>query len=192
MYHETQQNLDKSLQDILTEKARAFNEKVFDRESSTPDVLMNAFSLTHDVKDKDPQYWSRSLGSLFQDIVVKTCEASRPDITPPIRVEKSEPCDFIMGKFAIDTKYRFGSGDSKTSKLICNDARILIDLGFIPVMLILRTDSLASRIKAFKNAGWKVLEGDAAFDFIKTETGIDLKKKLIDAKGKFNYSSVNL
>ena len=50
--------------------------------------------------------------------------------------------------------------------------------GLRPVLLILREDNLSSALNACRSGGWNILIGDAAFDYINSASGFDLKSWL--------------
>ena len=85
-----------------------------------------------------------------------------------------------MGEYAVDTKYRLGSGDSGTLKKFKQYAETLKLDGFQPIFLILRTDNLSAALTA--SVDWNVHVGDKSFEFIVQKTGFNLKQWLIDLK----------
>jgi hypothetical protein len=82
--------------------------------------------------------------------------------SPALRIGLDEPCDFLIGAQAIDTKYRIGSGDSGTLKKFRSYGKLLIEQGYEPILLIVREDNLGNAINACLLSGWKVLTGDDA------------------------------
>jgi hypothetical protein len=156
-------NLDavsRSLENILGEYEQAFGAKVFDGESSEEDDLMLVFGLTQTIKAKNKQYWGRQLGMCWQRIVTELCR---------------QICDLVVGKDAIDTKYRIGSGDSGTLKKFKQYAARLEDLGYRPVLLILREDNLPAAITACLTGGWTVMTGSETHGYLREITGFDLQ-----------------
>jgi len=96
--------------------------------------------------------------------------------------EKQDLCDFVFiqdedKKYAIDTKWRFISNDSKTVRQIAFSAVQLKALGFTPLLLIKRPrrESLKSPIDRFEKSGWLIKSDDTALSFVKEKTGFDLK-----------------
>lgn len=77
---------------------------------------MDVFGISPELKRENRQYWGRELGMCWQRLVIEVCKHTRKDYAPSIRVGADEPCDLVVGKLAIDTKYRIGSGDSGTLK----------------------------------------------------------------------------
>ena len=155
-----------------------FHKKIHINNESDSDVLMKALGVTPEQKLHNRQYWGRELGMCWQRLIIEVCQTTRKDFKPALRFGNDEPCDLLIGNIAIDTKYRIGSGDSGTHKKFRNYATQLITHGFKPLMLILREDNLPGAIHSCTQGGWKILTGDASFDFIKQQTKIDLKEYL--------------
>jgi len=167
--------LDSSLERILEQYGQAFASKIFLDESVEEDDLMLIFGLTQRIKAENKQYWGRELGMCWQRIVVELCRYSRGDFNNGIREGLDEICDLVIGSHAIDTKYRIGSGDSGTLKKFRQYAVRLKNLGYNPILLILRNDNLPNAIGACINGGWEVKMGEQAYEYIRNETGFDLQ-----------------
>ena len=168
-----------AIESILNNYQTKFNTKEFSEVLETSDILMDLFEIDPLIKRQNMQYWSRELGMCWQRLVVDVAQSHRT-YGPPIRWGADEPCDLVLGKTAIDTKYRVGSGDSGTLKKLKDYAVQLTDQGFIPVMLILRTDSLQSSVDACESGGWKVYTGQDSFKFIERRCGVDLQAMLLE------------
>lgn len=168
-----------AIESILNNYQTKFNTKEFSEVLETSDILMDLFDIDPLIKRQNMQYWSRELGMCWQRLVVDVAQNHRT-YGPPIRWGGDEPCDLVLGKTAIDTKYRVGSGDSGTLKKLKDYASQLTDQGFVPVMLILRTDSLQSSVDACESGGWKVYTGQDSFKFIERRCGVDLQAMLLE------------
>jgi len=107
---------DKTLEQILDEYAKSFAEKIYNVENNDRDILMDVFGISPEMKRENRQYWGRELGKCWERLVVEIFRSTRDDFQPGLRVGQDEPCDLVVGKYAIDTKYRLGSGDSGTLK----------------------------------------------------------------------------
>src|SRR2546427_6762846 len=108
--------LDAKLEAILEAYSKSFRSKVFGGESTEVDELMQVFGLTQEKKMGNRQFWGRELGMCFQRIVVEICKERCRHFSPARRRGADELFDLQVGKDAIDTKYRIGSGDSGTLK----------------------------------------------------------------------------
>ncbi len=175
------------LSEILSRYRRSFAEKVYTIENQDHDVLMDVFGLTPDIKRENRQYWGRELGMCWQLIVTRVFQHTRDDFEPALRVDNDEPCDFRIADFAVDTKYRIGSGDSGTLKKFRSYGPLLRELGYEPIFLILRSDNLPAAITACLAGTWQVLTAMDSFDFIEAHTGFDLYQYLNQIRGDYRF-----
>lgn len=171
---------------MFEEYQGSFSKKNYEEIKQESDLLMDIFKITNEMKNENRQYWGRELGMIWQKLVSGVCCYSKPKLwSEPIKIGKDEPCDLILGNYAIDTKYRVGSGDSGTLKKFKSYGPLLRKKGFVPVMLFLREDNLPAAITACKKGGWEIYQGDESFEFVKNKTGVDLKDWLASLKGKY-------
>lgn len=177
---------------VLDKYSVNFTDKVYSDGYNDTDLLMNAFGITQELKSENKQYWGRELGKCWENLLRDLFEATCSDFQPPIKFGKDEPADFFVGKEAIDTKYRVGSGDSGTLKKFETYGKLLKKKGYKPVFLFLRNDNLKSALSKMDAGGWKRYTDDDTFDYIKTKTGFDLKEWLINlAKdGKYKIKRI--
>ncbi len=161
-----------SLDEILKRYQSSFVDKVYSGENDDHDLLMDVFGIEPELKRENRQYWGRELGMCWQLLVIEACK-SLAGFQPALRVGQDEPCDLVVGKYAIDTKYRIGSGDSGTLKKFKAYGPMLRKLGYEPVFLILREDNLPAAIQACNTGTWKVCTGQESLDFISEISGFD-------------------
>jgi hypothetical protein len=96
-------------------------------------------------------------------------------------------CDLVVAKYAIDTKYRIGSGNSGTLKKFKQYGGALRKMGLEPVMLFLRHDNLRAAITACRTGGWTITTGNDSYDFLRSITsGFDLKAWLQARTGRYS------
>jgi hypothetical protein len=182
-------DLQNSLSVILSQYQNSFSSKVYSDENDECDILMNVFSLTAKTKRENAQYWGRELGMCWQKIVIEICKYHCQDFKPAFKLDEGgEPCDLIVGEYAIDTKYRIGSGEDATHKKLTRYRDLLTNMGYTPTLLILRTDSLSTAINACKKAKWNVLTGQESMNFIHNISGVDIKTFLEINAGKYTIS----
>jgi hypothetical protein len=168
-----------NIQYILDDYQNRFKNKQIDDKLCEPDLLMNVFNIDSILKTKNMQYWNRELGMCWQKIIIDTFK-NHKDYLPAFKNGTEEPCDLIVGDYAIDTKYRIGSGDSGTLKKFRKNALFLQEKNFKPLLLVLRKDNLVKKLR-----GWDILTDEESFEFILKHSGIDLKKTLMELQGKF-------
>ena len=173
------------LHTILQMYQDSFVAKVYGDENDDIDILMRIFNLTPALKRENRQYWGRELGMCWQLLVTRIFKDTRTDFASALRFEKDEPCDFVFGQYAIDTKYRIGSGDSGTLKKFKTYGSLLKAQGYEPILLVLREDNLPAAIRACEQGNWKVFTGDATFQFILEHSGFDLQNYLNQKGGDY-------
>lgn len=173
------------LENILKNYQNSFVGKDYAEENDEYDPLMNVFGISPQLKRENRQYWGRELGMCWQLLVIEVCKTHCHNFKPALRMGTDEPCDLIVEKYAIDTKYRIGSGDSGTLKKFKSYGPLLAEQGYQPTFLILRTDNLASAITACQTGQWNIYTGDNSFDFIRAVSGFDLKNFLAERAGAY-------
>lgn len=166
------------LGEVLQHYRGSFTGKAYHEENNDTDPLMDVFGITPDLKRENRQYWGRELGMCWQRLIVELCRQTCNDFGPALRFDADEPCDLTVGKRAIDTKYRMGSGDSGTLKKFKAYAPLLKKAGYEPVLLIVREDNLPAAMTACNVGGWTVLTGDFTFEYVTQLTGFDIKAYL--------------
>jgi len=176
-------DLDIELRKILGQYRESFSDKTYNDENNDSDVLMGLFGISPELKRENRQYWGRELGMCWQLLIDRLCQLKCKNYKPALKIEADEPTDLFIGKDAIDTKYRIGSGDSGTLKKFKKYGALLTEQGYRPVLLILREDNLSAAITACKVGGWKIYTGKASFEYIKNKTGFDLEQYLNSLKG---------
>jgi len=167
------------LHDIIGGYQKSFIAKTYGEENTDIDLLMNVFGISPELKKENKQYWGRELGKCWESLVVSIFK-NIDGFKPALKVDADEPCDFRINDYAVDTKYRVGSGDSGTLKKFKQYGALLSDKGYTPVFLFLREDNLPAAITACRKGGWAVLCGQDSFDFILDKTGFDFKQFLIE------------
>lgn len=185
MDNKKQQENESLILPILQRYYCSFKEKTYSEENNDTDVLMDIYGITPEQKRENRQYWGRELGMIWQLIVTEICRNNCSNFSPALKMGNDEPCDLILGKDAIDTKYRIGSGDSGTLKKFKKYGQLLDDNGYCPILLLLREDNLSAAITACKTGGWTVLTGKDAFDYLYQQTGVDIYHLLKNQKGKY-------
>lgn len=170
--------IEANLDAVLQRYQSSFVEKVYSDENDDHDILMDAFGITPLLKRENRQYWGRELGKCWESLVIEACR-NVDSFQPALKIGGDEPCDLRVGNYAIDTKYRVGSGDSGTLKKFKQYGPLLKENGYEPVFLFLRSDNLPAAMTACQNGGWTIYIGKQSFDFIQKISGFDLEGYLI-------------
>ena len=118
--------------------------------------------------------------SVLEELIQRSFGAQNFYIPRRYRRKKGsdEPCDLIVQNYAIDTKYRLGSGDSGTLKKFKSYGHLLREQGYEPVFLFLREDNLPAAMTACRKGNWNMYIGKQSFDFIKNISGFDMEDYL--------------
>ena len=177
--------IENQLNSILKKYQESFVGKSYSEENYDLDLLMNVFGLSPQLKRENRQYWGRELGMCWQLLVAEICKAHCKDFKPALKFGADEPCDLVVGKYAIDTKYRIGSGDSGTLKKFKQYGAMLIEQGYKPVFLILRSDNLPAAMTACYAGGWEVRTNESSYQFVREISGFDIKSFLTQRAAGF-------
>lgn len=119
------------IEQILSSYCTSFRAKAYNRENDDSDLLMDIFGITPNKKRENRQYWGRELGMMWQKIIICLAQEYAPNrYAQAFHSGNDEPCDLIIGEYAIDTKYRIGSGDSGTLKKFKQYAELLNSMGY--------------------------------------------------------------
>ncbi|KXA15553.1 hypothetical protein [Gardnerella pickettii] len=171
--------LENELEKLIKQYSDSFSSKTYDEENNEYDPLMRLFNITPAIKRENRQYWGRELGKFWERFVIEIFKFCRPDLFKPAKkYGRDEPYDLIVGKYAIDTKYRVGSGDSGTLKKFKQYGEKISNLGYKPIFLMVREDNLPAAMTAIHKGGWTTYTGKASFEFITNLTGIDILQLL--------------
>lgn len=181
--------VDRKLDEVLSQYSRSFKAKSYEAENNDTDILMDVFGITPELKRENRQYWGRELGMCWQVLVTKVAEYNCADYQKALKVGRDSPIDLFIGKDAVDTKYRIGSGDAGTLKKFRMNGKLLIEQGYNPVLLILREDNLGAALNACISGGWKVYIGEETLAYIKTKTQYDINSYLQSIKGQFGIQA---
>lgn len=166
--------IDQKLSDILKQYQNNFSKKIYTDVYDSTDILMETFGITQKLKRENKQFWGRQLGACWQYLIAELCKSTCKDYGDALRFNRDEPCDLVVGKNAIDTKYRMGSGDSGTLKKFRQYGTLLQDENYQPVILCVREDNLPAAMTACKAGGWLIYTGTSTFDYIERMTKFDL------------------
>lgn len=169
--------MENKLDDVLRRYHSSFVEKIYSDENDDHDLLMDAFGITPQLKRENRQYWGRELGKCWESLVIEACK-DVDTFQPALRIGDDEPCDLRVANYAIDTKYRVGSGDSGTLKKFKQYGPLLKEHGYTPVFLFLREDNLPAAMTACQRGEWEIYIGQDSFDFIQRVSGFDMKDYL--------------
>lgn len=177
--------IEDGLDKILRQYQGSFSEKVYNSENEDHDLLMDAFDISPARKRENRQYWGRELGMCWQLLVTEVCRISCSGFGGAVKFGADEPYDLTVGKYAIDTKYRIGSGDSGTLKKFKSYGPFLKEKGYEPKLVIVREDNLQAAITACQVGEWNITTGKASYNFIREISGFDIEEYLTQRANQF-------
>jgi hypothetical protein len=185
-------SIENSLESILEDYKRSFNNKIFSDNSSDEDDLMLVFGLTQEIKSQNKQFWGRELGHCWEKIITTLCRQKCENFGDRIKYGSGRKhlCDFVIGDVAVDTKYRIGSGDQGTLDKFELYGSKLREKGYRPFMLILRKDNLSQAINACQRGGWTVKTDNETYEYISGITSFDLKSWLKAKRNCYNPNDI--
>jgi hypothetical protein len=173
--------------DIFRRYQKSFRERVAATGEGGHDPLMDVFGIKPEQKAGEAQFWGRELGMCWERLVIG-CFASHPRYRPGVTRGREQLCDLVVGHDAIDTKYRVGSGDAGTLGKIVAHGAALSAQGLEPMLLVFRDDSLAAARSRLSKGGWRLIEGAAALDWVRENSGVDLVALLRARRHRFAIS----
>ena len=168
--------------EVFAKQEQLFQAKEHDNSLPEEDVLMKRFEITSLDKLTNKQYYNRELGKVFETLCKKTFRHKHNDRCKDAPIVKKkggrtyEPFDLIFDNYAIDFKYRLGSGDSGTLNRLRKSVLWALEKGYEPVYLILREDNLDPVLKALQRLGARIIQGEDTFRFIEEESGVNLRE----------------
>nr|WP_250807483.1 hypothetical protein [Neorhizobium tomejilense] len=187
MVGETSIQIENQLEGILGKCRDAFAARKFEDLESSTDLLMQSLSVTPSMKAANRQYWGRELGIAWENLLKVIWKTADGDCHFPMSGDPDHPCDIVGSRFAVDAKYRVGSGDSGTLQKLRRNGATLRESGKEPILLVFRDDSLRSSLAAAKAGGWTVKHGEETLRFVKEELGFDLRSFLSKQAPAFKF-----
>lgn len=176
-------SLTKGLDATLSRYRSSFADKVFEEKIAKSDPLMEVFGLTPEEKSKNPQYWGRELGKMWELLVLDICLHHTISATRPSDGDERQPCDVVVDGIGLETKYRSGSGDTNFQKKIRSSGKVLAETGLQPILLFFRDDNLPQVLGTARRSGWLFYQGEQTFDFIRDRFAFDIAAYLRSRKG---------
>jgi hypothetical protein len=172
--------MNNDLKNLVESYKLSFEKKILNHKHFKQDDIMNLFNKNQYDLLLNKQYWHREFGKFYEKYV-KIIAKSKLKYNDSPKYKKYDLCDLVIDNFAIDTKYRIGSGDSGTVRKLKFYGEQLIKLNYKPILLIFRDDNLEGTIKSLSKE-WNVLTGDNSNKFIIEHLDFDIKKSLNDLR----------
>lgn len=134
-------------------------------------------------------------GSLIEDLAFACLKMVHPDAEGKVKIRntiddspKSFEIDCLIGKKAMEIKWKDATTDGDHVKKENKRVMAIKNAGYIPIRLMFfepnRDNAIRNQAKLkklYEEMGGEYYSGQEAWDFIKNDTGIDLRKLLEDA-----------
>lgn len=200
---------DERLIRIILKYREELQKKIRDRklemESDNNDhyVLYNALGFTSeegyqiDVQQNVGRFLYKYAGSLIEELAIKCFKLAHPDVQEKVKLPntidrspKTVEIDCLIGKRAIEIKWKDATTDGDHIKKEHKRVRIIQEAGYIPIRIMFfepnRDQAIRIQSKLrdlYHELGGEYYSGDEAWEYLERDTGIDLKS-IIERNGK--------
>lgn len=200
---------DEKLIRIILKYREELQKKIRDRklemESDNNDhyVLYNALGFTSkegyqiDFQQNVGRFLYKYAGSLIEELAIKCFKLAHPDAQEKVKLPntidrspKTVEIDCLIGKRAIEIKWKDATTDGDHIKKEHKRVRIIQEAGYIPIRIMFfepnRDQAIRIQSKLrdlYHELGGEYYSGDKAWEYLERDTGIDLKS-IIERNGK--------
>ena len=189
---------------IIANYRSDFQKKILERkeemESDNNDhyLLYNVLGFTSeegyqvDLQQNVGRFLYKYAGSLMEDLVINCLKMAHSDAVSKVKLKntidrspKTVEIDCLIGNRAIEIKWKDATTDGDHIKKEHKRVRVIKDAGYIPIRLMFfepnreRAIRIQIRLKdLYEELGGEYYSGAAAWEYLKKDTGIDLRKIL--------------
>ena len=189
---------------IIANYRSDFQKKILERkeemESDNNDhyLLYNVLGFTSeegyqvDFQQNVGRFLYKYAGSLMEDLVINCLKMAHSDAVSKVKLKntidrspKTVEIDCLIGNRAIEIKWKDATTDGDHIKKEHKRVRVIKDAGYIPIRLMFfepnreRAIRIQIRLKdLYEELGGEYYSGAAAWEYLKEDTGIDLRKIL--------------
>lgn len=189
---------------IIANYRSDFQKKILERkeemESDNNDhyLLYNVLGFTSeegyqvDFQQNVGRFLYKYAGSLMEDLVINCLKMAHSDAVSKVKLKntidrspKTVEIDCLIGNRAIEIKWKDATTDGDHIKKEHKRVRVIKDAGYIPIRLMFfepnreRAIRIQIRLKdLYEELGGEYYSGAAAWEYLKKDTGIDLRKIL--------------
>lgn len=166
-------------------------------------VLYNALGFTSeegyqiDFQQNVGRFLYKYAGSLIEELAIKCFKLAHPDAQEKVKLPntidrspKTVEIDCLIGKRAIEIKWKDATTDGDHIKKEHKRVRIIQEAGYIPIRIMFfepnRDQAIRIQSKLrdlYHELGGEYYSGDEAWEYLERDTGIDLKS-IIERNGK--------
>lgn len=189
---------------IIANYRSDFQKKILERkeemESDNNDhyLLYNVLGFTSeegyqvDFQQNVGRFLYKYAGSLMEDLVINCLKMAHSDAVSKVKLKntidrspKTVEIDCLIGNRAIEIKWKDATTDGDHIKKEHKRVRVIKDAGYIPIRLMFfepnreRAIRIQIRLKdLYEELGGEYYSGAAAWEYLKKDTSIDLRKIL--------------
>lgn len=166
-------------------------------------ILYNALGFTNDegyqvdYQQNVGRFLYKYAGSLIEDLAIRCFKIAHPEAQEKVKLPntidhspKTVEVDCLIGNRAIELKWKDATTDGDHIKKEQKRVKIISDAGYTPirVMFFEPNRDQAIRIQSklrdlYHEIGGEYYSGEEAWEYLKQDTGIDLKK-ILEENGK--------
>ena len=166
-------------------------------------ILYNALGFTNDegyqvdYQQNVGRFLYKYAGSLIEDLAIRCFKIAHPEAQEKVKLPntidhspKTVEVDCLIGNRAIELKWKDATTDGDHIKKEQKRVKIISDAGYTPirVMFFEPNRDQAIRIQSklrdlYHEIGGEYYSGEEAWDYLKQDTGLDLKK-ILEENGK--------
>ena len=205
----TMDSRDKRLVEIILryreELQRKIKERKVEMESDNNEhyMLYNALGFTSeegyqiDFQQNVGRFLYKYAGSLIEELAIKCFKLAYPEAREKVKLPntidqspKTVEIDCLIGNRAIELKWKDATTDGDHIKKEHKRVRIIREAGYIPIRIMFfepnreQAIRIQARLKElYSDLGGEYYSGEEAWEYLKNDTGIDLKS-ILERNGK--------
>ncbi len=195
------------MNDIVLRYKKELQKKIQEREEEMKNdnndhyIMYEALGFTReegynvDFQQNVGRFLYKYAGSLAEELAIKCLEIAHPDAQKKVMLEntidnspKNVEIDCLVGDKAYEIKWKDATTDGDHIKKEHKRVKIINDAGYTPVRVMFFEPNRDQAIKIqaklkklYEDIGGEYYSGEAAWEYIKNDTGIDLKE-ILDLK----------
>ena len=198
---------DERLYEIISKYKEKLQKRILERkkemefDNKEHYILYNVLGITSeegyqiDYQQNVGRFLYKYAGSLIEELAINCFKMAHKDAQEKVRLPntidqtpKTVEIDCLIGKRAIEIKWKDATTDGDHIKKEYKRVKIIKEAGYIPIRLMFfesnRSQAIKIQIKLkelYESIGGEYYSGDEAWEYLRNDTGIDLKK-LLDSK----------
>lgn len=195
---------EEKLRKIIIKYREELQKKIRDRKEEMKSdnnehyILYNALGFSDekgyqiDYQQNVGRFLYKYAGSLIEDLAIRCFKLAHPDAREKVKIPntidqspKNVEIDCLVGKRAYEIKWKDATTDGDHIKKEYKRVKVISEAGYIPIRIMFFEPNReqAIRIQAklrelYQEIGGEYYSGEDAWEYLKNDTGIDLKRIL--------------